>query len=680
MATDIGELVARLRLDNKGFQKELRQAQTGLTTLKKVAVGALSGWATTTAVKQFWGTLIKSVEEYNMAVIQTSALVTGMMAPVAGQSIADQYAEAKVYALGIVSALEELDAKTILTAGDLGLINRELLKQGILLDTNNEKQIQGFLNLSNAIATISAGAPNLQIQLMQETRALLQGQVNANSQLASMMGAQVGNLKEQVELHKQQGDLIEWLGEQLKGFGAAAKDLEGTWQAIGSTMETIYRRTIREGLTTAFQDILSVMQQMSTWAKEHQQEIAFGLANAWDEVKKQIIDVWELAKGLKSVLDLLPDGVVALATAFAFVAKSPAMVALIAFVKVFKESYDAVRDSLEKSEGVKGTRTFPIDMRTPGYNEYREDFKKPTAPPVVVNRPDEDALKKAAKEREKEAKRIKQVNKDYWDALAGSYDAYTQDPDAARMGGMQDAKGRVAEMIAAAKEIEEARRPSFEFISEEMRNASTGWLDGARAGLEEYYNMATDTFTNVSAAFGGAMSSMEDFLVDFVTTGKLNFRDLVNSILEDLARLMIRQTITGPIASALSGALSGGFGGGAGAAPHAGMDALGNSTAFHFASGGIASGPTSGYGATLHGTEAVIPLSGGRSIPVDMKGAGGTQVIINNNSGQPASVKEGQTGDGLRQVLITIGNDIRSMGPVGQAIGSRFGLAARGMA
>ena len=39
--------------------------------------------------------------------------------------------------------------------------------------------------------------------------------------------------------------------------------------------------------------------------------------------------------------------------------------------------------------------------------------------------------------------------------------------------------------------------------------------------------------------------------------------------------------------------------------------------------GGVMSGPMSGYPAMLHGTEAVVPLSGGRSIPVEMKGGGG---------------------------------------------------------
>ncbi len=50
-----------------------------------------------------------------------------------------------------------------------------------------------------------------------------------------------------------------------------------------------------------------------------------------------------------------------------------------------------------------------------------------------------------------------------------------------------------------------------------------------------------------------------------------------------------------------------------------------------YASGGIASGPSSGYLATLHGTEAVIPLDGG-AVPVALSGnRGGSPVIIQIN-------------------------------------------------
>jgi tape measure domain-containing protein len=50
-----------------------------------------------------------------------------------------------------------------------------------------------------------------------------------------------------------------------------------------------------------------------------------------------------------------------------------------------------------------------------------------------------------------------------------------------------------------------------------------------------------------------------------------------------------------------------------------------------FATGGISAGPTSGYPVMLHGTEAVIPLPNGRAVPVEMKGSGGTSVVVNVN-------------------------------------------------
>lgn len=44
------------------------------------------------------------------------------------------------------------------------------------------------------------------------------------------------------------------------------------------------------------------------------------------------------------------------------------------------------------------------------------------------------------------------------------------------------------------------------------------------------------------------------------------------------------------------------------------------------AKGGVFSGPTSGYPATLHGTEAIVPLEGG-NIPVSLTGGGGGMVV-----------------------------------------------------
>jgi hypothetical protein len=45
------------------------------------------------------------------------------------------------------------------------------------------------------------------------------------------------------------------------------------------------------------------------------------------------------------------------------------------------------------------------------------------------------------------------------------------------------------------------------------------------------------------------------------------------------------------------------------------------------AKGGVVSGPTSGYNATLHGTEAVVPMADQQTIPVESEDTGDKQQL-----------------------------------------------------
>ena len=122
------------------------------------------------------------------------------------------------------------------------------------------------------------------------------------------------------------------------------------------------------------------------------------------------------------------------------------------------------------------------------------------------------------------------------------------------------------ESIAAERRerVEEAEDEHQKRLAEQRLQESKHWRDGftrALKGLEETYG---DTASLVEAATYRAFSSMEDALVDFVQTGKLNFSSLAESIIADLARIAIRQAITGPLAQGLLGALGGGTTGGTG--------------------------------------------------------------------------------------------------------------------
>ncbi|HAG52438.1 MAG TPA: hypothetical protein DCL21_01490 [Alphaproteobacteria bacterium] len=92
---------------------------------------------------------------------------------------------------------------------------------------------------------------------------------------------------------------------------------------------------------------------------------------------------------------------------------------------------------------------------------------------------------------------------------------------------------------------------------------SNSWIYGALEGFDqvsnESRNFADSTKQIVTNAFDGMTNSM----VEFTRTGKLNFSDLTNSIINDMIRMQMQQNVTGPLSKALSGAISGYFGGGA---------------------------------------------------------------------------------------------------------------------
>lgn len=80
--------------------------------------------------------------------------------------------------------------------------------------------------------------------------------------------------------------------------------------------------------------------------------------------------------------------------------------------------------------------------------------------------------------------------------------------------------------------------------------ANDNQLSKVKDGLKDTKTELTDfgkTFNNI-------MASAEDSLTNFVKTGKLDFKGLINSILEDLIRLQVKQSIIQPISNAVSSA------------------------------------------------------------------------------------------------------------------------------
>jgi lambda family phage tail tape measure protein len=99
---------------------------------------------------------------------------------------------------------------------------------------------------------------------------------------------------------------------------------------------------------------------------------------------------------------------------------------------------------------------------------------------------------------------------------------------------------------------------AVEDANDRALRSSQVWTDGATRFLKDYVAESNDAATATERAFATAFSGAEDSLVGFINTGKLEFQSLADSILPDLARTTVRQTITAPLASALQGAFTGG--------------------------------------------------------------------------------------------------------------------------
>ena len=194
------------------------------------------------------------------------------------------------------------------------------------------------------------------------------------------------------------------------------------------------------------------------------------------------------------------------------------------------------------------------------------------------------------------------------------------------------------------EEIYKNRLPDARKADIESATDAVGGIRQAMLAYTETVGTAADQTKNL---FNNTFQNMEDGLVNFVKTGKLDFSSLINSMIDDLIRLGIQQAIT----AAFGGGSSGGGGGIGGIIAGAAISAFSakdggltsNPTSVnkgsapisafadvpHFQTGGLTSGATP---AILHDNEAVIPLSKNRKVPVEMpKESSGDTIIQNFN-------------------------------------------------
>jgi lambda family phage tail tape measure protein len=173
-----------------------------------------------------------------------------------------------------------------------------------------------------------------------------------------------------------------------------------------------------------------------------------------------------------------------------------------------------------------------------------------------------------------------------------------------RMPGLTDAQiAKLRELIQASQDVKKSFKDTF------------------GESLKQYYDQLTNFGAQVADSVKGAFKGLEDQLVNFVTTGKLNFADLANSIIQDIARIAIQQAIIAPLVGGvgklfkLPGFANGGVFAQNGIQKFARGGIVDRPTMFPFANGTGLMGEA--------GPEAIMPLRRGRDGRLGVAAGGG---------------------------------------------------------
>ena len=153
--------------------------------------------------------------------------------------------------------------------------------------------------------------------------------------------------------------------------------------------------------------------------------------------------------------------------------------------------------------------------------------------------------------------------------------------------------------------------------------------EGVMGGIKDYFDSIKSGAEEVREVVTKAFKGMEDAIVNFVMTGKLNFADFTRSILADMARIIVRQAFIKPLLG-LFGFADGGV------VENAMGNVYGSNGIQKFARGGVVHSPTifpfkNGIGLMGEaGSEAIMPLKRHSNGKLGVEASGGMGNVVVN--------------------------------------------------
>lgn len=106
------------------------------------------------------------------------------------------------------------------------------------------------------------------------------------------------------------------------------------------------------------------------------------------------------------------------------------------------------------------------------------------------------------------------------------------------------AKEKYDKELALINDFQQSALSSFDVYYAARLQKESDWSVGASEAMKNYADESRNVAKQTETLFTNAFKNMEDALVNFAKTGKLDFKSLADSIISDLIRIQIRQSLT----------------------------------------------------------------------------------------------------------------------------------------
>jgi len=295
---------------------------------------------------------IKEGIEFNRQIEQARIGFAGILTSIAqirdeqGKLVegAEKYANAVKLSNQLLNELRIAGLQTVLTFQDLVQIAQGIMAPFLSAGGNLKEFSQFVVLLSNAVAGL--GLPMNQV--VQETRDLLMGTIDMNSQLARSLGI----TNEMVNMWREQGTLFQELTARLHGFQFASKDIEGSFTGLLAKAKEIFQ--VFAGMATAkvFEAIKKDLDEFVARflvVKDGKIELSV-------EGRELVEKISETLTNLYNIISTLAKAVSFLATEFGgFITKALEIYIVVKAVSALKSAIEALISSMRTLSTVGGT-------------------------------------------------------------------------------------------------------------------------------------------------------------------------------------------------------------------------------------------------------------------------------------------------------------------------------------